>query len=91
MIPPSPIDSNIRNASEHDISSIDATPGSKLTEMIQALKARTIERLVDLKQCFQLRIIPNLPLLIIFISTNDLIFFPSDPILQIVNVGGMVK
>ena len=91
MVASSPIHSNVRYTSENDISSINAASSSQLTKMIEPLEARTIKRLIDLKQGPQLRIIPDLPLLIILISANNLILLASDPILQIINISRMMK
>ena len=47
--------------------------------------------MVNLKQRFQFNVIPNFSLFLIFVVINDLVFFASDPFLEIINIRRVVE
>ena len=86
-----PIDDDVRDPCQHNVGSIDASSCCQLAKMVQPVKTRAIEGLIDLEDTFELAIVPDFPLLIIFVCTHNLIFFASDPLLEIVDVIGIMK
>lgn len=91
MIPSSPVNCNIRQSSQHYISSIDTTPSSQLTKMIQPLESWTIKTLINFKQRFQFSIIPYLSFLVLFVMLQRILFSTSDPFLKIIDVMRVMK
>lgn len=79
MIPAWPIDHNITHPGHNGIRRINTTPHRQLAKVIQALKPRTVKRLVHLEQRLKLRVLPDLSSLLLLYQGHDLVFLASDP------------
>ena len=91
MIAPTPINNNISNTSNNKISRINTPPSSKLTEIIQSFKPRTIKRLINFIFSFKFRIISCFFSFFFFININNIIFFRNYPFLQIIYISWIME
>jgi hypothetical protein len=91
MIASNPVDGDVRDSCNYYVSSIDASSDCQLAKVVEPVESGTIEALVNFEQRSKLRIIPNFFLLILLILSDNLIFFSSDPLLKVVDVGRVME
>jgi hypothetical protein len=59
--------------------------------MVKSIEAWTVKALINFEEALELRIIANLPFLVLLVLRNDLVLLASDPLLEIVNIGGVME
>lgn len=91
MITPWPIDNNVTQTCHNCIRCVNTPPYCQLTKVIQPIKPRTIERLVDLEQCLQFRVLPDLSSLLVLHKRYNLILFTRNPCFQILDIFWIVE
>jgi hypothetical protein len=79
MISSRPVHHNITQPCHDGVRRINTTPHRQLTKVIQALKPRTVKRLVDLEQRLQLRVLPDFPSLLLLYQGDYLVLLAGDP------------